>query len=302
MNLSTHIGGLALENPVIAASGTFGYGEEYIKAGDVSWFGAVSIKGTTIAPRAGNPPPRTCETPSGLLNSIGLENPGARVVIGQKLPWLARFSVPIIANISAVSCEEFSELAGMFAKSPHVSALEVNVSCPNVKAGGIAFGTSADMCYEATRAVRKAWKGPLIVKLTPNVADMRAIAKAAVEGGADALSLINTLVGMAIDIHSMRPVLGNITGGLSGPAIKPVALRCVWEVSQAVSVPVIGMGGICSATDALEFIMAGASAVAIGTGLLIDPELPRKVTQGIKEYCESRGIESLQEIVGAAWR
>jgi dihydroorotate dehydrogenase (NAD+) catalytic subunit len=158
------------------------------------------------------------------------------------------------------------------------------------------------MCYEATRAVRKAWKGPLIVKLTPNVADMRAIAKAAVEGGADALSLINTLVGMAIDIHSMRPVLGNITGGLSGPAIKPVALRCVWEVSQAVSVPVIGMGGICSATDALEFIMAGASAVAIGTGLLIDPELPRKVTQGIKEYCESRGIESLQEIVGAAWR
>ncbi len=302
MNLTTDLGGLRLRNPVIAASGTFGYGEDYIKAGDISWFGAVSIKGTTIAPRAGNPPPRTCETPSGLLNSIGLENPGAKVVIEEKLPWLAQFDVPIIANISAESCEEFSELAAMFARSPHVSALEVNVSCPNVKAGGIAFGTNPDMCYESTKAVRQVWQGPLIVKLTPNVADITSIAKAAVEAGADALSLINTLVGMAIDVNTMRPVLGNITGGLSGPAIKPVALRCVWEVSRAVQVPVIGMGGISSAQDALEFLMAGATAVAVGTGLLVDPEIPSRVTQGIREYCEARGIETLQEIVGAAWR
>ncbi|HHX10156.1 MAG TPA: dihydroorotate dehydrogenase [Firmicutes bacterium] len=302
MNLTTDLGGLRLRNPVIAASGTFGYGEDYIKAGDISWFGAVSIKGTTIAPRAGNPPPRTCETPSGLLNSIGLENPGAKVVIEEKLPWLAQFDVPIIANISAESCEEFSELAAMFARSPHVSALEVNVSCPNVKAGGIAFGTNPDMCYESTKAVRQVWQGPLIVKLTPNVADITSIAKAAVEAGADALSLINTLVGMAIDVNTMRPVLGNITGGLSGPAIKPVALRCVWEVSRAVQVPVIGMGGISSAQDALEFLMAGATAVAVGTGLLVDPEIPRRVTQGIREYCEARGIETLQEIVGAARR
>lgn len=302
MNLTTDLGGLGLRNPVIAASGTFGYGEDYIKAGDISWFGAVSIKGTTIAPRAGNPPPRTCETPSGLLNSIGLENPGAKVVIEEKLPWLAQFDVPIIANISAESCEEFSELAAMFARSPHVSALEVNVSCPNVKAGGIAFGTNPDMCYESTKAVRQVWQGPLIVKLTPNVADITSIAKAAVEAGADALSLINTLVGMAIDVNTMRPVLGNITGGLSGPAIKPVALRCVWEVSRAVQVPVIGMGGISSAQDALEFLMAGATAVAVGTGLLVDPEIPRRVTQGIREYCEARGIETLQEIVGAARR
>lgn len=302
MNLSVNIGGLALKNPVIAASGTFGYGEEDVKAGDIRWFGAVCIKGTTLAPRAGNPPPRTCETPSGLLNSIGLENPGAKLVIEHKLPWLAQFDVPVIANISADSREEFSELAGMFAQSPYVSALEVNVSCPNVKAGGIAFGTSPDMCYEATRAVRKAWEGPLIVKLTPNVTDIKAIAKAAVEAGADALSLINTLVGLAIDIHTMKPVLGNVTGGLSGPAIKPVALRCVWEVAQAVPVPVIGMGGIRSAQDALEFIMAGAGAVAVGTGLLIDPEVPRKVTQGIREYCEARGIEAVRELVGAARR
>ena len=302
MNLTTDLGGLRLRNPVIAASGTFGYGEDYIKAGDISWFGAVSIKGTTIAPRAGNPPPRTCETPSGLLNSIGLENPGAKVVIEEKLPWLAQFDVPIIANISAESCEEFSELAAMYARSPHVSALEVNVSCPNVKAGGIAFGTNPDMCYESTKAVRQVWQGPLIVKLTPNVADITSIAKAAVEAGADALSLINTLVGMAIDVNTMRPVLGNITGGLSGPAIKPVALRCVWEVSRAVQVPVIGMGGISSAQDALEFLMAGATAVAVGTGLLVDPEIPRRVTQGIREYCEARGIETLQEIVGAARR
>lgn len=302
MNLSVNLGGLAIKNPVIAASGVFGYGEEYMKAGNINWFGAVSIKGTTIEPRAGNIPPRTCEAPSGLLNSIGLENPGARIVIDRKLPWLVGFNVPIIANISADSYDEFSQLACMFGESPHVSALEVNVSCPNVKAGGMAFGTDPQTCYEAIKTVRSAWSGPLIAKLTPNVKDITRIARAAVDGGADVLSLINTLVGMAIDIKTRKPVLGNVKGGLSGPAIKPVALRCVWEVSQAVSVPIIGIGGIFSAEDALEFIMAGASAVALGTGLLIDPALPNKVANGIEQYCITQNIESLQDIVGVAWK
>jgi len=298
MNLTTDLGGLRLRNPVIAASGTFGYGEDYIKAGDISWFGAVSIKGTTIAPRAGNPPPRTCETPSGLLNSIGLENPGAKVVIEEKLPWLAQFDVPIIANISAESCEEFSELAAMFARSPHVSALEVNVSCPNVKAGGIAFGTNPDMCYESTKAVRQVWQGPLIVKLTPNVADITSIAKAAVEAGADALSLINTLLGMSIDIRTRRSELGRLYAGLSGPAIKPVALRMVHQVASAVDVPVLGMGGIRTAEDAIQFLMAGASAVAVGTATFSDPAAGARIVEGIERFCEDEGVSSVGEIVG----
>lgn len=302
MNLSVNLGGLVIKNPVIAASGVFGYGEEYIKAGNIDWFGAVSTKGTTLTPRAGNVPPRTCETPSGLLNSIGLENPGAKIVIDRKLPWLAGFNVPVIANISADSYDEFSQLAHMFEESSHVSALEVNVSCPNVEAGGMAFGTDPQTCYRATKAVRRVWNGPLIVKLTPNVKDITSIAKAAVEGGADVLSLINTLVGMAIDIKTRKPILGKAKGGLSGPAIKPVALRCVWEVSQAVSVPIIGIGGIRSAKDALEFIMAGASAVALGTSLLIDPAMPKKVVEGIEQYGITESIESLQDIVGVAWK
>ncbi|MGI6627353.1 MAG: dihydroorotate dehydrogenase [Bacillota bacterium] len=302
MDLSVNLGGLNINNPVIAASGTFGYGEEYARAADISWFGAVTVKGTTLHPRKGNPPPRTCETPSGLLNSIGLENPGARDVIDNRLPWLARFGVPIIVNISADSYDDFAELAGMFADSPHVSAIEVNVSCPNVKAGSMAFGTDPRSCYRATRAVRRAWNGPLIVKLTPNVQDISQVARAATEGGADVLSLINTLVGMAIDIKSRKPVLGNVKGGLSGPAIKPVALRCVWEVSQAVSVPVIGMGGVSDYRDALEFVMAGASAVALGTAILVDPAAPRKIVGGLKEYCSEEGIDTLESLVGTAWK
>lgn len=216
MNLCVDLGGFSIRNPLIVSSGTFGYGEDYVRAGNINWFGAVSVKGTTLRPRMGNPSPRICETPSGLLNSIGLENPGAAVVIDKKLPWLSQYEVPIIVNISGETYDEFSELARMFSKSPYVSALEVNISCPNVDAGGMAFGTKPEMCYKATKAVRQYWDGPLIVKLTPNVTDITSIAKAAVEGGADVISLINTLVGMAIDVKLGKPVLGTITGGLSG--------------------------------------------------------------------------------------
>ena len=302
MDLSTKIAGLSLKNPLVAASGAFGYGEEYAGVGDIRWFGAVSVKGTTLKPREDNPPPRVCETPSGMLNSIGLENPGAEVAAKEKIPWLQGFGVPIIVNISGDSYEEFAQLASIFAETPGVDALELNVSCPNVAAGGMAFGMDARSCYRATLSARRAWKGPLIVKLTPNSPDIAAVARAAVEGGADILSLINTLVGMAIDIKTRRPVLGNITGGLSGPAIKPVALRCVYQVAQSVNVPIIGMGGVAGFSDVLEFIMAGASAVGIGAGLLTDPLLPKRILEDLTAYCAAEGIADLSTLIGAAWK
>lgn len=302
VDLSTTLSGLSLKNPVIAASGVFGYGEEYAKVGDIGWFGAVTVKGTTLRPRAGNPPPRTCETPAGMLNSIGLENPGAEVVAREKIPWLKRFGVPIIVNVSGDTYDEFAALGGIFAGVDGVQALEVNVSCPNVLAGGMAFGMDARSCYRATRAVSSKWKGPLIVKLTPNAPDIVGIARAAVEGGATALSLINTLVGVVIDLRTRRPVLGNITGGLSGPAVKPVAIRCVYQVSQAVDVPVIGMGGVTTYEDALEFVMAGASAVAIGSSLLVNPQCPRDVLAGLEDYCSREGVKDVASLIGAAWR
>lgn len=291
-----------MRNPILAASGVFGYGEEYVKVGDIGWFGAVAVKGTTLRPRPGNRPPRTCETPAGMLNSIGLENPGAEVVAREKIPWLRQFGVPIIVNVSGDSYDEFSALGAIFNGVEGIDALEVNVSCPNVQAGGMAFGVDARSCYRATRAIRREWKGPLIVKLTPNAADIVGTARAAVEGGATALSLINTLVGMVIDLHARRPVLGNVTGGLSGPAVKPVAVRCVYQVSQAVAVPVIGMGGVTGYRDVLEFVMAGASAVAIGSGLLVDPLAPKRIVGGLKRYCEEEGLADLSSLVGAAWK
>lgn len=302
MDLSVKLPGAILKNPVIAASGAFGYGEEFADVGEIRDFGAVSVKGTTLRPRAGNPPPRVTETPAGMLNSIGLENPGADVVISEKIPWLRQFGTPIIVNISGESTEEFAELGRKFNGVEGVWALEVNVSCPNVRAGGMAFGMDPRSCWSAVHAVRRHWEGPLIAKLSPNAPDIRAVARAAVEGGADMLSLINTLVGMAIDIKRRRPVLGNVTGGLSGPAIKPVALRCVWEVSQAVDVPVIGMGGILTAEDALEFIMAGASCVAVGSGLLVNPGIAREITAGMETYLRENRISSLANLVGAAWK
>lgn len=301
-DLSTNLAGIHLKNPLIAASGVFGYGEEYARIGDIRWFGAVTVKGTTLKPRAGNPPPRVCETPSGMLNSIGLENPGARVAAREKIPWLRQFGVPIIVNISGDSYEEFSELGAIFADVEGVAALEVNVSCPNVAAGGMAFGMDPRSCYRAALSVRQSWNGVLIVKLTPNSPDIASIARAAVEGGADALSLINTLVGMAIDIKSRRPVLGNVTGGLSGPAVKPVALRCVYQVAQAIGVPIIGMGGVADFRDVLEFVMAGASAVGIGATLLTDPLAPKRILDDLRRYCAEEQIADLTGIVGAAWK
>jgi dihydroorotate dehydrogenase (NAD+) catalytic subunit len=301
-DFSTELCGIRLGNPLVAASGVFGYGEEYAHIGDIRWFGAVTVKGTTLKPRAGNPPPRVCETPSGMLNSIGLENPGAHVARSEKIPWLKQFGVPIIVNVSGDSYEEFQELGAVFQDVEGVSALEVNISCPNVAAGGMAFGMDARSSYRATQAVRKAWKGPLIVKLTPMTPDIVSVARAAVEGGADALSLINTLVGMAIDVKTRRPVLGNVTGGLSGPAVKPVALRCVYQVAQAIAVPIIGMGGVSSYRDVLEFMMAGASAVGIGAGLLVDPTLPKRVLEDLEAYCRGEGISDLRSLVGAAWK
>lgn len=302
VNLSTDVAGMSLKNPIVAASGVFGYGEEYVKVGDIAWFGAVTVKGTTLKPRAGSPPPRTCETPAGMLNSIGLENPGAEVVAMEKVPWLRKFGVPIIVNISGDTYDEFSALGSIFEGVDGVDALEVNVSCPNVLAGGMVFGMDARSCYRATRAVRREWKGPLLVKLTPNAPDVVSIARAAVEGGATALSLINTLVGMVIDLQTRRPVLGNVTGGLSGPAVKPVAIRCVYQVSQAVAVPVIGMGGVASYRDVLEFMMAGAKAVAIGSALLVDPLAPRKIAEDLSDYCIREGLKDLSILVGAAWK
>jgi dihydroorotate dehydrogenase (NAD+) catalytic subunit len=302
VDLSTEIAGVKLKNPIIAASGVFGYGEEYVRVGEISWFGAVSVKGTTLHPRAGNRPPRTCETPAGMLNSIGLENPGAEVIVREKIPWLKQFGVPIIVNISGDTYDEFSALGSILSGVDGVDALEVNVSCPNVHSGGMAFGMDARSCYRATRAVRRNWKGPLIVKLTPNAADIVSTARAAVEGGATALSLINTLVGMVIDLHTRRPVLGNVTGGLSGPAVKPVAVRCVYQVSQAVTVPVIGMGGVTSYRDVLELMMAGAGAVAIGSSLLVDPLAPKRIVDDLKSYCETEGLRDLSTLVGAAWK
>ncbi len=301
MDLSVNLAGITLKNPVIAASGVFGYGREYHKVGNICWFGAVTAKGTTLEPRAGNRPPRIAETPAGMLNSIGLENPGAKTVISQKIPWLAKFDVPIIVNISGDSYGEFSRLGSLFRDVPGIFALEVNVSCPNVSSGGIVFGVDPRSCYRAASAVKRAFGGPVIVKLTPNVHDMVSIARAAVEGGADVISLVNTLLGMAIDIKSRRPLLGNVTGGLSGPAIKPVALRCVYEVSQSVSVPVIGMGGIVSWEDALEFIMAGATAVSVGASLLVDPMTPCKIVGGLLDYGARHGVSDLSSLIGAAW-
>lgn len=300
-DLSTSFAGLDLKNPLIAASGVFGYGEEYSKVGDVRWFGAVTLKGTTLRPRAGNLPPRICETPAGMLNSIGFENVGAEAAVRDKMPFIRQFGVPVIVNVTGDTYDEFAELGSVFDGVDGVTALEVNVSCPNVAAGGMAFGMDARSCYGATSAVRRKWRGPLIVKLTPNAPDIVGIARAAVEGGATIISLINTLIGMVIDIRARKPVLGNVTGGLSGPAIKPVAVRCVYQVSQAVSVPVIGMGGVTAWEDVVELMMAGASAVAIGSGLLVDPLCPQKILDGLREYCEREGVSKISSLVGTAW-
>lgn len=295
--LDIQIAGIKMKNPLMAASGTFGFGLEYAGFVDLNQVGAVVVKGLSLQPRDGNQGRRIAETPSGMLNAIGLENPGVDAFVNRILPQLAKVDVPVIANISGSTIEEYRLMAEKVSV-PGVAAIEVNISCPNVKNGCLAFGVEAATAAEVTQTVKKATKLPVIVKLSPNVTDIVSIAKAVEAAGADALSLINTLLGMAIDIRTWRPVLGNTVGGLSGPAVKPVALRMVWQVSQAVSIPVIGMGGIMTGEDAVEFLLAGASAVAIGTANLVNPCAMADITAGLQAYVQARGLGHVNELVG----
>ncbi|HWQ50294.1 MAG TPA: dihydroorotate dehydrogenase [Terriglobales bacterium] len=284
MNLSVKIAGVTLKNPVTVASGTFGFGHEYAEFYDLSKLGAVSVKGLTYTRREGNRPPRIAETPMGLLNSIGLQNPGYKAFIENELPFLRQYNTKLIANISGNTVSEYAEMTEALCGAG-VDLIELNVSCPNVKCGGATFGISTEGIESVVTASKKVATRPLIVKLTPNVTDIAEMARAAAGAGADAISLINTLLGMRIDVKTRRPVLGMNVGGLSGPAVKPVALRMVWQVAQAVDLPIIGMGGIMTAEDALEFLMAGATAVAVGTANLVDPMAPMKILDGISKYC-----------------
>ena len=297
-DLKVRIGRLTLDNPVMTASGTFGYGGEFADFVAPEKLGALVVKGISLAPRPGNAPPRIVETACGMLNAIGLENVGVEKFISQKLPWLRERGTTVVVNILGDSTDDYAALAARLGEVEGIAALEVNISCPNVKHGGVAFGTNAQMAAQVTKAVREACQLPVIVKLSPNVTDIATIAQAVAEAGADAVSLINTLLGMAIDSKTRRPKLANVVGGLSGPAIKPVALRMVWQVAQAVDIPVIGIGGISSAEDAIEFLLAGASAVQIGTANFIDPSAALKVIEGIKNYLQEQKMGSVNELIG----
>jgi dihydroorotate dehydrogenase (NAD+) catalytic subunit len=297
-DLSVTIGKLKLKNPVMVASGTFGFGEEYQDFIELDRLGAIIPKGISLKPMVGNLPPRIFETEGGILNSIGLQNPGFHQFISDKLPFLTRIRTHLIINFFGNTQKEYIELAGRFNEVPGISGLEMNISCPNVKQGGVAFCSDPRMTYRLVQAVRKSTQLPLIVKLSPNVTEIDSLAKIAEEGGADAVSLVNTFKAMAINIRSRKPELGNIIGGLSGPAIKPIALRMVWEVSQRVKIPVIGMGGIVKAEDAIEFILAGASAIQIGTANLVNPQTSTEVIQGIKKYLTDNKIHHVRRLIG----
>ncbi len=296
-----HPRGLRLKNPVMVASGTFGYGTEYADLVPIGRLGAIVCKGTTRHPRPGNPTPRIAETPAGMLNSIGLQNIGVDAVIREKAPVWATWDVPVIVNIAGETVAEFAELAASLDGVPGVAGLEVNISCPNVETG-LEFGTDPAAAAAVTAAVRKATSLPVIVKLTPNVGDIAAVARAVEAAGADAVSLINTVLGLAIDVRTRRPVLGTVTGGLSGPAVKPIALRMVYEVAGAVKIPVIGIGGILTAADALEFLLAGATAVQVGTACFANPRAPIEILEGIEAYMKANGVADIRELVGAARR
>lgn len=301
-DLTVEIAGIKMKNPVMTASGTFGFGECYTDFFPLEQLGAIVVKGVTLEARNGNPAPRLIETPAGILNSIGLENPGVEEVVKRYLPVLETKDVPVIVNINGNTIDEYCQVAEKLNYSPAVKGLEVNISCPNVKAGGILFGTRPEMAAQVVSAVRQVTNLPLIVKLSPNVTDIVEIALAVEEAGGDSISLINTMLGMAIDLQKKAPAFFNVMAGFSGPAVKPVALRMVWQVAQAVRVPVIGMGGIISAEDALEFILAGAAAVAIGTGQFINPNCCVDVINGIGEYCSKEQITRLADLTGAAWK
>ena len=297
MNTSVNLGGIKMKNPVTVASGTFGYGREFEDFVDLNQLGGICTKGTSLKPRAGNKPPRVYETPAGMLNAIGLQNPGIEYFMEYDLPYLKQFDTAIIVNACGSTIEDYVEVAKVL-NTLDIDGVELNLSCPNVKAGCLAFGTTYEGVKEVTSQVRKVLDKPLIVKLTPNVTDITLPAKAAQDAGADGVSLINTLLGMSIDIHKRRPHLANNTGGLSGPCVKPVAVRMVYQVAQAVKIPILGLGGICTGEDAIEFMLAGAQAVSIGTGNFIHPDNSIRVIEGIQDYMKKYNIEDINEIVG----
>jgi dihydroorotate dehydrogenase (NAD+) catalytic subunit len=298
-DMSVEIAGIKLRNPVMTASGTFGYGEEFAPYVNLEEIGAIITKGLSLKPRAGNPTPRIVETPGGMLNAIGLQNVGLEAFIAKKVPYLRAVATPVIVNLFGNTLEEYGELASSLDHVSEVSGVEVNISCPNVKHGGIVFGTDPKAAFDVVRLVRESTIKPVIVKLSPNVTDVVEMAHACVDAGADAISLINTLTGMAVDLEKRRPVLANITGGLSGPAIKPIALRMVWQVAKSVKIPVIGIGGIMSAIDALEFMLVGATAVQIGTASFLDPSAAQTIARDMMRYLSEKGITDVKKLIGA---
>lgn len=300
--LNVELPGLKLKNPIMPASGCFGFGKEYSQFYDLSVLGAIMIKATTVEPRFGNPTPRVAETSAGMLNAIGLQNPGLDKVMSEELPRLENYDVPIIANVAGTTEEDYIEVARRISKAPNVQALELNISCPNVKKGGITFGTVPEIAKQLTYKVKQVSEVPVYVKLSPNVTDIVEMAKAVEAGGADGLTMINTLVGMRLDLKTGRPILANRTGGLSGPAIKPVAIRMIYEVSQVVNIPIIGMGGIESAQDVVEFFYAGASAVAVGTANFVDPFVCPTIIDELPKLLEKLGYEHISECQGRSWK
>lgn len=297
-NMSVEIAGIKMKNPVMPASGCFGFGEEYTPYMDLNELGAIVVKSVTMNETVGNPGPRVCETPGGMLNAIGWQNPGADVFIHEKMPFLRQFNTPIIVNLAGKTVKEYAELAARLDEVQGLSGIELNISCPNVNEGGVAFGTDPKLAAEVIGAVRSSTKLPLIVKLSPNVTDITVMARAAEEAGADAISLINTFTAIAIDIKTRKPIIGNFTGGLSGPAIKPVALYMTYRVANAVSVPVIGMGGILRAEDAIEFLLAGATAVAVGMGTFVNPTAMPEIIKGIEDYMIENKFDDVHQIIG----
>ncbi|MBQ4817118.1 dihydroorotate dehydrogenase [Bacillus pumilus] len=300
--LNVELPGLSLKNPIIPASGCFGFGREFASLYDLSVLGSIMIKATTLEPRFGNPTPRVAETGAGMLNAIGLQNPGLKGVLENELPWLEQFDTPIIANVAGSQVDDYVEVAKQISQAKNVHALELNISCPNVKTGGIAFGTDPQMAAALTKAVKDVSSVPVYVKLSPNVANIVEIAKAIESAGADGLTMINTLIGMRLDLKIGKPILANKTGGLSGPAIKPVAVRMVHEVSQAVSIPIIGMGGVQNAEDVLEFLLAGASAVAVGTANFVNPFICPEIIEELPKVLAAYGYSSVEECIGRSWK
>jgi dihydroorotate dehydrogenase (NAD+) catalytic subunit len=302
VNLSVQLGPLRMQNPVTVASGTFGYGVEYARLLDLNRLGAVTVKGICLKPVVGNPTPRTVEVASGLINAIGLQGPGVDGFIEKYWPFLRGLRVPTIINIWGTTVEEYAEVARRFDALDGVGALELNVSCPNIKAGGAQFGTDCNLLAQVVAACRRATRLPLITKLSPNVVNIVPYARAAEEAGSDALAIMNSFPAMAIDVHTRRPRLANVTGGLTGPCIKPIALKLVWDAAQAVKIPIVGMGGIQSAEDAIEFLLAGATAVAVGTANFYEPQTALQVIDGLRRFMEQHGIDDVRQLVGAAWR